>query len=280
VVNDENPITCTIDATAEGLARFRASKTPATDGSPEALARLREQTVKLIGLQRVGTSGVPADSRFALAMVEADYQMKRLALGVDRAAGVTTAAAERAQADGAADKSIYRRWWFTADADGVAANETRDVFRFSLASIKLNAERMTIGADGKLTGNGLAEDAYAKSFNANLAKLEARFSSLADLHNLMDVALAAGLIKHRGAPAWLKSSALLDPKRLPTPRYVAPKQTEPLVQLVGSAGGVTIATGGVDVHPTEAAQAIQAKPSADVKPPSATSASNGWWGDG
>jgi hypothetical protein len=274
VLDGDGKITCTIEPTKQGLASYRSFKLPASDGSPKAIADLRRQLANAVGLQKVETSGVPADSRFALAVVDADYLMKRLAHGMDRVSYLKTPLDERAAEVGAGfDRAKLKRWWFTAAGGGVERNKEGTVYRFTGPGMRLHAEEMAIAEDGSTTGEGDVEDAFARSFNANLSKLEERYPAFADLHNLYDVALAAAIVKQKGAPEWLTKSALLDAKRFPTSLGHAPKSAEPIVNFKFAGGSVLMATGGVEIAPDRRLSASSA--AADLAPPEVPAETNG-----
>jgi hypothetical protein len=273
VLNGEGKITCTIEPTKEGLASYRSFKMPETDGSPKSIAEVRKKLAQAVGLQKVETTGLPADTRFALAVVDADYLMKQLAHGHDRVSYLKSPLDERSGEVGKGfNRAQFKRWWFTAADQAVERNSDGTVYRFVGPGMKLHAEAMAIAEDGSTTGEGDVADAYSKSFNANLSKLEARYPAFADLHNLYDVALAAAIIKHKGAPTWLSNSALLDAKRFPTSVGAAPKLAEPIVNFKFAGGSVMMATGGVEIAPDRQLSASSvaadnlAAPKADVDP--------------
>jgi hypothetical protein len=276
VLNGNGKITCTIEPTPKGLASYRSFKLPATDGSAKSIAEIRKQLATAVGLQKVETTGLQADSRFALAVVDADYLMKKLAHGFDRVSYLTTPLDERTSEVGKNfDRARFMRWWFTSADRSLERNEAGDVYRFVGPGMKLHAEKMAIAEDGSTKGEGDQADAFAKSFNANLSKLEERYPAFADLHNLYDVALAAALIKHKGSPAWLANSAMLDDKRFPTTAGRAPKFAEPIVNFKFAAGSVMMATGGVEITPVEQISEIKDAPSPGVAAPKAAAESTG-----
>jgi len=275
VLNGEGKITCTIEPTKQGLASYRAFKLPESDGSPQSIANLRKQLANAVGLQKVETTGLPADSRFALAVVDADFLMKQLAHGYDRVSYLKSPLDERSGDVGKGfDRAQLKRWWFTAADRAVERNAEETVYRLTGPGMKLHAEAMAIDADGTTTGAGDVEDAFSKSFNANLTKLEDRYPAFADLHNLYDVALAAAIIKHKGAPAWLTKSALVDAKRLPTSAGQAPKFAEPIVNFKFAGGAVMMATGGVEIAPDRQLSASSVA-ATEVAPPKAEAPTNG-----
>lgn len=78
-------ITCSIDPTAEGLARIQnyqnmSDKLVPTGLEPHAVA---ETIARELGPQTISFHGVPPDSRFAHVLLGADYRMKRLGMNLD-----------------------------------------------------------------------------------------------------------------------------------------------------------------------------------------------------
>ncbi len=78
-------ISCSIDPTQEGLAKMQAylrqlggSLPPNAD--PRAVARGMKNS---LGMQTVSIHGVPASTRFAQTLVEADYRMKLIGIGLE-----------------------------------------------------------------------------------------------------------------------------------------------------------------------------------------------------
>ncbi len=87
--NDTPVISCSIDPTKEGLQRMqdflkqtgsRLSAATAQSQTQEIVSGLKES----LGLQTVRITGVPASTHFAQVLVEADYRMKLIGIGLER----------------------------------------------------------------------------------------------------------------------------------------------------------------------------------------------------
>ncbi len=87
--NDTPVISCSIDPTKEGLQRMqdflrhtgsRLSAATAQSQTQEIVTGLKES----LGLQSVRITGVPATTHFAQVLVEADYRMKLIGIGLER----------------------------------------------------------------------------------------------------------------------------------------------------------------------------------------------------
>ena len=79
---------CSIDPTAEGLARMQqfVGRAQSQGGTADAIAQgVRDS----LGMQTVRVDGVAPETHMAHVLVEADYRMKLMGLGLERVKGVT-----------------------------------------------------------------------------------------------------------------------------------------------------------------------------------------------
>ncbi|MFM7036755.1 MAG: DUF1598 domain-containing protein [Planctomycetaceae bacterium] len=241
---------CSIDPDpqrlAESQAWLRANATPAT--LPVAQARM-EQMIRLMGRWNVTTFGVPEDSRMSLSMVEADYLMKRLAIGVERAGvgGLKSTLQLAKPGD-----NMMRRWWFAADPGYLSCSEDRSLWLLDGPRFQLLAQEELMAADGTLIDaenlEGSSEE-FARLFNERRAELVKKHAALADLQNIFDVLVTAGLLREAleagrltWAPEVLTSDTLLT-----SAGYAVPRETLPLLNTRQSPGGPLIGafSGGV-----------------------------------
>jgi len=241
---------CSIDPDpqrlAESQAWLRANATPAT--LQVAQARM-EQMIRLMGRWNVTTFGVPEDSRMSLSMVEADYLMKRLAIGVERAGvgGLKSTLQLAKPGD-----NMMRRWWFAADPGYLSCSEDRSLWLLDGPRFQLLAQEELMAADGTLIDaenlEGSSEE-FARLFNERRAELVKKHAALADLQNIFDVLVTAGLLREAleagrltWAPEVLTSDTLLT-----SAGYAVPRETLPLLNTRQSPGGPLIGafSGGV-----------------------------------
>jgi hypothetical protein len=266
VLGGPGEVHCSIDPQREGLASARdyyAALKQAPDDN-RAAETIRSEFTRRLDLQVVTTQGVPAGSRFARVLVEADYRMKRMAIGIEKMPGLPThldAVVEHTQA-GDMDPTMAR-WWFTSQYEPFLTNADQTVFRFRGPGVRLLNEEMFVGRDGSLDGAGRPNrdwDRFSQTFTRLFARLETQFPVFADLHNLFDLMVTAGLIQQQQAGTWLDGSALLDSAVYQIPTGLQPKWTEPVFTYrfhTRKDGGVrrrlfSIAYGGVSIRPTEA----------------------------
>jgi hypothetical protein len=194
---------CSIDPDPERLAEsqawLRQNSSPAT--LQIAQARL-ENMVRLMGRWNVTTFGVPEDSRLSLSMVEADYLMKRLAIGVDRSpvGGLKSTLQLAKPGD-----NMMRRWWFAADPGYLACSADQRLWVLGGPRFQLLAQEELLAADGTLIDSDHAKgssEEFARLFNERRAELARRISAFADLQNVFDVLVAAAIFRRVMDGGW------------------------------------------------------------------------------
>jgi hypothetical protein len=261
VLDGNGEIKCSIDPLQSGLANLHAYEMPRVTGEDAQAQTVQREVEEVLGMQKVTTGGIPEGSRFARAIVDADYRMKRMAMGLDRVAGLFT------HADAVANltvqgstKTNLARWWFTPAYDGIECDADETTFRLVGQGMKLLNEEVLIDEAGARTGTGKSNpwwDRFSQSFTRMLPQLEKQYSVFADLHNLYDLTMVAGIVKKQGCSDWFAGTTMLDAKAFPIPTEMQPKFTEPVVTtriIRRNRGGesrffLSVALGGVSMNP-------------------------------
>jgi hypothetical protein len=256
-----NPVVgCTINQTAEGvrnLNQFLASLGASVDAR-QINASLVQRVRDSMGLQDVEIWGVPSDSRLAAVLVEADYRMKLIGIGLEnaRVRGLTTYYTLLGPGDGGMNK--LQRWWFVPDYEAIVESQDGNAFEFRGQRAKL------VGADDKLSATGEvnrgdsaggATKRFAQSFSSHFQELAKVNPIYADMQNAFDWIIVAALIQQRNlirqvAPDiayFLQSDAGYQPELLPVP-----KQAESVVNAkwIGRKLAIPVG-GGVVVEPSK-----------------------------
>ncbi|HVX64345.1 MAG TPA: DUF1598 domain-containing protein [Pirellulales bacterium] len=196
---------CSITPTEAGLAKAHAflqqsAKTPLKPGTRgKWLAELRSQ----LGRQTVDVFGIDPHSRVAHAIVEADYRMKLVGIGleegtVDVPSYLELVKVPRGQAP---PPMNVLRWWFTIDYDSLRASADRDVYELRGQGVKVLSENELLTATGKRVHTGQSDELnsqFAHNFTRHFEQLAAKYPVYADLQNVFDVALVASLLKAEG----------------------------------------------------------------------------------
>jgi hypothetical protein len=256
--SDGAVIGCSIDPTQEGLARMqdflRRMGGYATPNDTQFIVNgLRTN----LGQQTVSIMGVAPNTHFAQVLVEADYRMKLIAIGLEPPQTKLTTFIDKATP--AVARNALIRWYFvpnyqcvrTAD-DGLAMELVGD-------GVKLVDENEVVLADGKRAvangGKSVASMAFTTGFTQHYGEIAARKPVYAQLRNLIDMSVAAAFLQRNDyyAKAGWKAEALLDESRVPIHTVAAPLQVDTVVTSVWKGNQLlTPVAGGVTIRATEA----------------------------
>ena len=253
-----NNFGCSIDPRPENIRALRQVVAANSNRrlTPAGTRRSVQQYQDALGRQDIGVHGVPADSRVARVMVEADYRMKLI--GAGEFAGTADIpsyfdlVAAHPEHIGGSLRGL--RWWLTLDVDAIAADADGRSFELAGCSVRCQSENQLINADGSRTGTGQAQplnELFAANFTEHYGELAASQMIFADLQGVFDLSLAAALIDREG----LDEVAGFDRGVFATggayePRHYAPaREVESVVAYRVYPGGQVViqAAGGVAV---------------------------------
>ena len=246
---------CSINPTQAGLARTQAFLTESTKTKLDPnrrdawLARIRDS----LGCQEIEVFGVEPRSRAAQVMVEADYRMKLVGLGLEEGVLGVTNYLDLLAGDSEQSNLDVLRWWFTLDYQPIQTTAARDAFLIKGPSVKVQSENERLTDEGRRVATGETKgpnERFARTFTEHLAGLAQKYPVYADLQNICDLALVAALLKAERAAdrvGWQLTSfgdyeiAAGD----------APKEVESVVahRVVNRSRVVAAVSGGVSVDP-------------------------------
>jgi hypothetical protein len=191
---------CSIDPTEEGLAKAHAFLKESADKplKPGQRGKWLEQVRGKVGLQNIRISGIDAHSRVAQVIVEADYRMKRIGIGLEDGTADVPSYLEMVKSPRPMD---VLRWWFTVNYDAVLTSPDRDVFEIRGQGVKVLGENEMLTAAGKQIHTGKADELnaeFAHRFTKHFAALAAKYPIYAELQNVFDLALVASLVRSEG----------------------------------------------------------------------------------
>jgi hypothetical protein len=251
-------ISVSIDPTQEGLAnmqrflqQFGSRATPAQ--TQIITARLRES----LGLQTIRLTGVPATSHFAAVLVEADYRMKLIGIGLENP-GIKMASWVDRASPRAVSRNALQRWFFVPDYECLSVSEDETAVELVGNGVKLISSDELVASDGSLQQSGgvdLASKAFTEAFTKNYAAI-ARWSPVfTELRNVVDLSIAAAYLAHHKLPqqAGWKMESFLDENAYAVESLNVPRQVESAV--AGVWRGRTLMTpigGGVKIQPRKA----------------------------
>jgi hypothetical protein len=253
-------ISVSIDPTQEGLQamqRWLAEIAPRVrPGDAEAIvAGLKEK----LGLHNVSVLGISPRTHFAQVMVEADYRMKLIGIGIEPPP-VKMATYVGKASPTEVSRNAMQRWFFTPNYDCVRVAEDELAMKLEGQGVQLVGANELVQGDGQrvaAAGENSASKAFCASFTANYPQIAAKNAVYAQLKNLIDMAIAAAFIQKQdyyGQADW-KMEVLGDEQKFPIEVYEAPKTVETACTAIWKGNRLmTPVGGGVRIEPLEAIQ--------------------------
>jgi hypothetical protein len=258
---DSTPlIGCSIDPTTEGLAtmqNFLRSHRPDPNDPQPFVESLRNS----LGYQTVRINGVAPKSHFAQVMVEADYRMKLIGIGLETPPVKLISYVDRAK-PGEVAHNAMQRWFFVPDYQCVRQSSDKLAMELVGDGVKLVGEDEVVVSGGQRKaaagrGNRASHD-FVVNFTKRYPELAERAPIYAELRNLIDLAVAAAYIQEQGycEKAGWKMPFFGSEKEYSVETYDIPKTVETAVNAIWK--GSTLMTpigGGVTISATEALKA-------------------------
>jgi hypothetical protein len=251
---------CSIDPTAEGLARTKAfaeqsSATPLKPGQRGAwLMKLRDQ----MGRQSILVDGVDPRTRVAQVLVEADYRMKLVGMGLEPGTVDVPSYLEllHVPAGQAPPPLSVLRWWFTLKYDAVHATRDRDAFEIRGPGVQVLSENELLTQRGQQIHTGQSDPVnaeFASRFTKHFPALAQKYPIYADLQNVFDLALVSALInsEHLADRVDWHMTCFGDADQYQPALGAAPQSVETVInhRVINQKHVVVGVSGGVHVEP-------------------------------
>ena len=252
-------ISCSIDPTQQGLANFRQAVVTAQneinarqgDVSANEIANYFQQSM---GLHQVTIKGVSPRTHFAQVLVDADYHMKRIGIGLEQPPVRITSYIEKAQPG--AGKNGLQRWYFRPDYDYLKVSEDETALHLDGGGVELVGENEIVSANGQRKATGRkgsrASRAFCSSFTKMYNRLAEKMPVFAELRNAIDLSVAAAFIHEMdfyGEANW-DLDFFGNESLYPVEKFTAPKSVTPAINAVWKSGQLmTPIGGGVNIQP-------------------------------
>jgi hypothetical protein len=187
-------ISCSIDPTDEGRRQFDAVLRKQRQFNPAVIAALE----KAMGQQQISLTGIPDDSHFAHVLVAADYRMKRLAMGLEKApiAGLPSYLEMLKTKRGKLENAMPR-WWLACNYEPLLRSEDGLAWELRGPGVKALTEDDFIDGVGGVKGAGKASplaQEWADRLTAKYDELSVEEPIFGELRNLMDMCVVAALL--------------------------------------------------------------------------------------
>jgi hypothetical protein len=250
-------IGCSIDPTEEGLANMqRFLRSVGVHATPADTGHIVEGLRTSLGYHTVSVQGVSPRTRFAQILVEADYRMKLIGIGLEQPPVRLVSYVERASpAD--VRRNAMERWYFVPDYQCVRVSEDRLAMELVGDGVKLIGEGELVTADGQRVGgkSNKASQAFVQAFTKSYPELAERSPVYAELRNLIDLSVAAAYIQQQGLydKAGWKMELFGNEEAFAVETHNAPRQVATACNAVWKGNQLmTPVGGGVNIQPTEA----------------------------
>jgi hypothetical protein len=276
-------ITCSIDPTAEGLAKMQ-QELPALRGSGDAKV-FAEGLEKALGMQNITVQGVPQSSHFARVLVAADYRMKRIAMEFDPSP-VRGLPSYLQMVNPSAKAVVSPRFWLEPTYNAVLRDADGLAFELRGSSVKAMTEEDFVASTGEIKHSGKASPTakrWAALMTDKYPELAVADPIFGQLQSCMELAVVGAIIvKDRlMEKAGNSLPTIMESSSVKTESLNSPKQVKSIASIVNrKRGSVVSASGGVAINSWILAS--QAKKSDEVAPVRAKSAgasdnANWWW---
>ena len=254
-------IGCSIDPTPQGLAKmqqFLSSINPSPDDADLIVDGLRTS----LGLQKVRVLGISPNTHFAQVMVEADYRMKLIAIGMEKPPYQKLIPYIKNADPASGNRNALQRWYFTPNYDCLKVSEDHQAMELVGYGVKLIGENEFVAANGQRSKAGASSRAstvFTNSFSKFYPEVAARSPVYAQLRNLIDMAVAAAFIQHEDyySQAGWEMRLFGDEGQFPVETHQAPTQVDTVVTSVWKGNRLMTPVGG-GVH-VEAALALKSE---------------------
>jgi hypothetical protein len=197
---------CSIDPRQENLARageFLAS-TKLTGRA------FRDGLQTALGVQDINVFGIDPGSHAASILVEADYRMKCIALGVEKSIADVPSYWDRLDLDESLPQEIgLARWWFTVKYSAVVSNADQTVFEIRGPGVQVLSEDELLGQNGRRIHTGKstgANKSFADDFTRHFDQMCQAKPVFAELRNVFDMALISAILAQKLGPERIRSS--------------------------------------------------------------------------
>ena len=280
----DQSISVSIDPTEEGVKQLQALYSQLRRARTGFRPNMSSAVETAMGPQKVSLVGVPKDSRFSQVLLAADYKMKRIAMGLDKSPIENFPNfMEILQKSGVKSLGVSPRFWMECSYQPVAKDEAGMAWQIRGQGVKALTEDSVFDRQGKKDVRAGQQNRFAKKWADAMTK---RFEELAvaapsfrELRNLMDISVAAAIIRREGLAnkVGLEMPALLG-ETVSTPSRNVPETLPAQCSFVRLSNSYLISTsGGVMLEPWAVAKQTEAADLSKVVEQAKSNDDASWW---
>jgi hypothetical protein len=197
-VENRGKFGCSIDPRAENLAAVQELLRTTPSKGSHWKKKLRDT----LGQQDIVVFGIDPRTHAARVLVEADYHMKLVGMGLEPSLLEIPNYLDRLKITHDNDPlpNDVVRWWFTTKDSDLTCNENFEMFELMGSGVRVLSESELLGQDGERIHTGQSSGAaagFARDFTKHFAQMASRYPIYQELKNLFSLALVANLIRQQ-----------------------------------------------------------------------------------
>lgn len=242
-------ISCSIDPTKQGLANlqeFLNSLGPR--GTPDNAAYITSGMQKSLGLQTVTLKGVSSRTHFAKVLVEADYRMKLIGIGMERPPIKLASYVDLAN-PASVSQNAMQRWYFVPNYECVRVTDDDLGMELVGEGVKLVGSDEVVANDGsraKTAKMDAGGQKFVQQFTQKYPELASQVPVFGQLRNLIDLSIAAAFIQQHdyyGRISW-KMEIFGNEEAYKVETATSPERVETAVTAVRKGNRLVMPIGG------------------------------------
>ena len=252
---------CSIDPTQEGLARMQAFLKNVGLVNPQGTqGEIVNGLQEALGPQVVTVDGISPHTHYAQVLVEADYRMKLIGIGLEKPPVRMSTWIDLTSASGVAANAL-QRWYFTPSYDCLKMTEDDLGIELVGDGVKLVGADEMVMPDGSRKSSqrsSRASKLFTQAFTLKYPQIASRHPVYAQLRTLVDLAIVAAYLQEHDAYGRVEWGAEMfrDEAAYAIERFPAPQQIDCAVNAVRKGSRLlTPIGGGVVMTPRRALDA-------------------------
>lgn len=250
-----NNVGVSIDPTQEGLKNLSQviASIPQTSVRPGDTRSIVTAMKNALGNQIVSVRGISPNTHFARVMVEADYRMKLIGIGLEQPPVNIPSYVEKAR-PGSIASNAMQRWYFVPNYDCVKVSEDGLAMELQGEGVKLiGASEMVTMQGGRQQTNAVdrASFMFTTTFTKKYGELAEREAVYGQLRDLIDMLIAAAYIQEQDYynQSGFDLGVFADEDAYPVETMSAPETVETAVNAIWKGNRLlTPIGGGVEIN--------------------------------
>ncbi len=254
-----NNVGVSIDPTQQGLKNLSQviASIPQTSVRPGDTRSIVTAMKNALGNQIVSVRGISPNTHFARVMVEADYRMKLIGIGLEQPPVNIPSYVEKAR-PGSIASNAMQRWYFVPNYDCVKVSDDGLAMELQGEGVKLIGASEMVTMQGGRQQTGAVDRAsfmFTNTFTKKYGELAEREAVYGQLRDLIDMLIASAYIQEQDYynQSGFDLGVLGDEDAFPVETMSAPETVETAVNAIWKGNRLlTPIGGGVEINAKQA----------------------------